>query len=94
LGDQVSFRARIRHWRDDPPGGLAVIDIPSEQVMALGGRRQYRVEGSVNDAPFGGSTMLVGGGGFAVGISKASMKAAGVAVGDEVDVRLGRPRAD
>jgi hypothetical protein len=88
MGDQVTFRARIRHWREDPPGGLAVIDIPAAHVAALGGRRQYRVEGSVDGSPFGGSTMLVAGGGFAVGISKASMKSAGVDVGDEVEVRL------
>jgi hypothetical protein len=90
MADEIRFDGRIRHWRDDPPGGLAVIDIGADDVAALGGRRQWKVQGTVNGAPFSGSTMLVAGGGYCVGISKAAMKAAGVAVGDEVSVSLRR----
>ena len=43
-----------------------------------------RVAGSLNDTPFTGSTMLVAGGGFCVGVSKAALKSARAAVGDEV----------
>jgi hypothetical protein len=32
--------------------------------------------------------MLVGGGGFCVGVSKAALTSAGAAVGDEVELRL------
>jgi len=92
MGDgTVTFRGRVRRWDETRPGGLAVIDIPAEHVPALGGRRQYRVEGTMNGAPFGGSTMLVAGGGFAVGASKASLKAVDADVGDEVELVLGRP---
>ncbi len=90
MGDGVKFSGRIRHWREDPPGGLAVIDIPEEHVAALGGRRQWKVEGELNGTAFAGSTMLVAGGGYCVGVSKAAMKAAGVEVGSEVEVRIGR----
>ena len=90
MADEIRFRGRIRHWRDDPPGGLAVIDIGPEDVAGLGGRRQWKVEGTVNGTPFSGSTMLVAGGGSCVGISKGAMKAAGVQVGDEVSVILRR----
>lgn len=90
MGEQVRFRGRIRHWREDPPGGLAVIDIPADLVTTLGGRRQWKVEGTINGAPFAGSTMLVGGGGYCVGVSKAAMKAAGVTVGDVTEVVLRR----
>jgi hypothetical protein len=90
MGEQIQFRGRIRHWKQEPPGGLAVIDIPADLVTELGGRRQWKVQGTVNDAPFAGSTMLVAGGGYCVGISKATMKAAGVGVGDQVEVVLGR----
>jgi hypothetical protein len=69
---------------------LAVIDIPAEDVDNLGGRRQFRVEGTINARPFTGSTMLVAGGGYCVGVSKAALKAAGAAVGDEVEVTLER----
>ena len=86
----ASFRGRIRRWREDKPGGLAVIDIPAELVAGLGGRRQMRMAGSLNGVAFTGSTMLVAGGGFCVGVSRAALKASSVDVGDEVDVQLGR----
>ena len=79
----ASFHGRIRRWREDKPGGLAVIDIPLELVGELGGRRQMRVAGLLNGVPCAGSTMLVG-------VSGAALKASGVAVGDEADVQLER----
>jgi hypothetical protein len=86
----VLFRGRIRRWREDKPGGPAVIDIPLELVAELGGRRQMRMAGSLNAVPFAGSTMLVAGGGFCVGVSRAALQAAGVSVGEEVAVQLER----
>ena len=86
----ASFRGRVRRWREDKPGGLAVIDVPLDLVAELGGRRQMRTAGSLNGVPFSGSTMLVAGGGLCVGVSRAALKAAGVSVGDDVDVRLQR----
>ena len=88
MGEPIMFRGRIRTWRTDPPGGLAVIDIPDDLVPVLGGRRQYRAVGTLNGTPFAGSTMLVAGGGFAVGVSKAALREAGAKVGDEIDVGL------
>lgn len=90
LAEAISFKGKIRHWREDPPGGLAVVDIPADLVTKLGGRRQFKVSGTLNGKPFSGSTMLVGGGGYCVGVSKAAMKAAGADVGQQVDVRLTR----
>jgi len=84
----ASFRGRIRRWREDRPGGLAVIDIPPELVAELGGRRQMRMTGSLNGVGFTGSTMLVAGGGFCVGVSRAALKACGLSVGDDADVQL------
>jgi hypothetical protein len=92
MGEPVTFRGRVRRWDETKPGGLAVVDIPAELVEGVGGRRQYRVEGSLNGAAFGGSTMLVAGGGFAVGVSKASLTAAGASVGDEVELVIGPAR--
>ena len=86
----ASFHGRIRRWREDKPGGLAVIDIPPDLVAELGGRRQMRVAGLLNGVSFTGSTMLVAGGGFCVGVSSAALKASGVSVGDEVSVQLAR----
>lgn len=90
----ASFRGRIRRWREDKPGGLAVIDIPLELVAGLGGRRQMRVVGSLNGVPFAGSTMLVTGGGFCVGVSRAALKASGVSEGDEVEIELQPARSE
>ncbi len=86
----VNFHGQIRRWKEDKPGGLAVIDIPAELITDLGGRRQMRMAGALNGAPFTGSTMLVAGGGFCVGVSRAAMQAAEVTVGDEVEVQLER----
>jgi hypothetical protein len=87
---EIRFRGAIRHWKQDPPGGLAVVDVPGDSVAELGGRRQYRVTGTLNGSSFTGSAMLVAGGGFAFGVSKATLKTAGVSVGDEVDVVVDR----
>ena len=84
----VEFVAAVRRWRADKPGGLAVVDVPAELVAALGGRRQHRVTGTINGAEFAGSTMLVAGGGFCVGVSQAALRAAHAAVGDEVTMTL------
>jgi hypothetical protein len=84
----IGFRGRVRRWREDKPGGLAVVDVPADLVTQLGGRRQLRVTGTLQGSPFTGSTMLVAGGGFCVGVSKAALSAAGAAVGDEVELEL------
>jgi hypothetical protein len=88
VSEPISFRGRVRRWRDDLPGGLAVVDIPAELVEPFGGRRQYRVRGTLNGAAFTGSTMLVAGGGFCVGVSRAALKAAAAAVDQDVEVSL------
>jgi hypothetical protein len=84
----VEFRGAVRRWREDKPGGLAVVDVPPGLVGMLGGRRQMRVSGTLNGAPFTASTMLVAGGGFCVGVSRVALKAAGAEVGDEVDLSI------
>ena len=84
----VEFTGTVRRWREDKPGGLAVVDIPADLVSPLGGRRQMRVTGTLNAAPFTGSTMLVAGGGLCVGVSRDSLAAGGAALGDEVRLSI------
>ena len=67
-----------------------MVDIPAELVAELGDRRQMRVSGTQSGAPFTASTMLVAGGGFCVGVSRATMTAANVAVGDDIDLEIDR----
>lgn len=90
MGEPIRFTGRVRRWDETKPGGLAVLDIPADLVAALGGRRQMRVTGTLGGAAFTGSTMLVAGGGFCVGVSKGALKAANADVGDDVDVELTR----
>ncbi len=86
----ITFRGRVRYWDEARGSGLAVVDVPDALVPTLGGRKQYRVTGSLNGAPYTGSGMLVAGGGYCLGVSAAALKAAGAAVGDEVSVSVGR----
>jgi hypothetical protein len=86
--ERVSFTGRVRRWDESKPGGLAVVDIPSALVARLGGRRQMRVAGTLDGAPFAGSTMLVAGGGFCVGVSRTALSGAGASIGDEVELEL------
>jgi hypothetical protein len=71
---KVEFRGRVRLWNEAAGGGLAVVDVPAELVATLGGRRQYRVAGTLSGVPFTGSAMLVAGGGFCIGVSRAALK--------------------
>jgi hypothetical protein len=86
----MEFQGTVRYWREDPPGGLAVVDVPLDLVASLGGRRQYRVVGTLNGASFSGSTMLVAGGGFCVGVSQAALRAADAGIGDVVALAIRR----
>ena len=87
-GEEVVFRGRVRWWDEASGRGLAVVDVPDRLVAALGGRRQYRVSGTLSGSPFTGSTMLVAGGGFCIGVSRAALKAAVADIGDEVEVSV------
>jgi hypothetical protein len=86
----VAFRGRVRYWDQAKGSGLAVVDVPDALVERLGGRKQYRVSGTLGGAPFSGSGMLVAGGGYCVGVSQAVLKATGATIGDEVTVVIAR----
>jgi len=88
--EPVSFRGEVRFWNPEKQGGLAVVDVPQPQVGALGGLRQQRVHGDLNGSAFTSSVMPAGGGRLAMSVSKAMLKAAGIAVGDVAEVRIVR----
>jgi hypothetical protein len=90
MGETVSFRGRVRYWDEAKGSGLAVIDVPDDLVEPLGGRKQYRVSGTLNGAPYAGSGMLVSGGGYCVAVSQAALQAAKAGIGDEVAVWIAR----
>lgn len=79
----ISFTGRIRYWNPEKGSGLAVADVPPQDVPAFGGLKQQRVTGRIGDAEFASNVMPAGGGRLAISVSKAMMAAAGAAVGDE-----------
>ncbi len=86
--DPIRFGAQIRYWNPDRESGLAVVDIPTEHVAALGGLKQRRVGGSIAGAAFASNVMPAGGGRLALSVGKAMMAAAGITVGDEAEVEI------
>lgn len=70
-------------------GGGAVALIPPDVTAALGGLKQMRVTGTLNGTAFRSSTMPYQGA-FYIGVHKATREAAGVNMGDEVEIALMR----
>jgi hypothetical protein len=69
--------------------GGAAVRVPSEVATPLGGLKQMRVVGTIDGTEFRSSTMSYGGALY-MGVSKAMRAAAGVAIGDEVEVVVRR----
>jgi hypothetical protein len=86
--EPIRFSGQIRYWNPERSSGLAVVDVPAQQVETLGGLKQQRVRGTIAAADFASNVMPAGGGRLALSVSKAMMKAAGVAVGDEAEFEI------
>ncbi|HEX6129271.1 MAG TPA: YdeI/OmpD-associated family protein [Candidatus Limnocylindria bacterium] len=85
MADGRGFRTTIEAAR----GGGAVALVPPDVRDTLGGLKQMRVTGTLNGTPFRSSTMPYRGA-FYVGVHKATREAAGVEIGDEVELTLVR----
>jgi hypothetical protein len=70
--------------------GGAIVLIPPDVATALGGLRQMRVIGTINGVDYHSSTMPYGGRGLFMGVHKATRAAAGVAIGDHLEVTVAR----
>jgi hypothetical protein len=80
--EPTRFSGQIRFWNPERTSGLAVVDVPEPHVQALGGLRQQRVHGTIGAVEFASNVMPAGDGRLALSVSRAMMRAAGVAVGD------------
>jgi hypothetical protein len=80
---------RFRTVIEPATGGGAAAQIPADVTAALGGMKQMRVTGTLNGMPIRTSTMPYRGA-FYVGLHKAAREAAGVMIGDEVELELTR----
>ncbi|HSK93190.1 MAG TPA: DUF1905 domain-containing protein [Candidatus Angelobacter sp.] len=86
--EPIRFRARIRFWDPVKAKGLAVADIPANEILRLGGLMQQRVRGTIQGIEFASSVMPAGGGRLALSVSKAMLASAAAAIGDEVAVEI------
>lgn len=64
----MKFQGTVRYWRPERQSGLAVVDIPSEHVAALGGLKQMRVRGTINGVEYVSNVMPAGSGRLALGV--------------------------
>jgi hypothetical protein len=80
---------RFRSVIEAATGGGAAAKIPPDAGAQLGGMRQMRVIGSLNGMSIRTSTMPYRGALY-VGVHKAAREAAGVEIGDEVELELTR----
>ena len=86
MAETHRFRARLEEAR----AGGAFVLLPIDVATALGGLKQMRVVGTVNGIAYQSSTMPYGGRGLFMGVHKATRAAAGVDLGDEMDVVVSR----
>jgi hypothetical protein len=82
----LRFTATLEEAR----AGGAVVLVSSEVASALGGLKQMRVFGKLNGVDYRSSTMPYGGRGLFMGVHKATRQAAGVEIGDVVEIEITR----
>ena len=87
MGQKHRFRGVIEPARG--PGATVVLISP-DVATALGGLKQMRVIASLNGVDFNSSTFPWKGTALYIGVPKATREAAGVTVGDEVEIQVER----
>ncbi|HLB44823.1 MAG TPA: YdeI/OmpD-associated family protein [Candidatus Limnocylindrales bacterium] len=87
MGERLRFKSVIEQARGP---GAAVGVIPADVATALGGLKQMRVTCSLNGVAFRSSTYPWHGRELYVGLPKATREAAGVGLGDTVELELAR----
>lgn len=90
----MRFRGTIRYFRPELNAGLAVVDIPKAVATGLGGLKQMKVRGKLKGVDFNSNTMPAGGGVLALSLSQKLLSAAGLKIGDEIDVDIQRINAE
>ena len=74
-------------------GGGAVVLMPDDVSDAMGGRKQFRVTGTVNGVPMQSSTFPYKGEGLWLGVHKATREAVGAEFGDALEFEITRDDA-
>src|SRR5262245_48085206 len=84
---------RFKSVLQNAGGGGAVVQMPNDVSEAMGGRKQFRVTGTVNGVPMKSSTFPYAGEGLWLGIHKATREKAGADFGDELEIEIVRDDA-
>jgi hypothetical protein len=88
--DRRVARQRFTGTVEAARGGGAVVVLPADVLDALGGGSRFRVSGALSGVEFESSTMGMGEGRVCLGVHKATRAAAGVDVGDAVEIEVER----
>lgn len=88
MTERNRFRGKVRYFRPEKASGLAVIDIPASVTARLGGLKQMKVQGTLNQVEFASNTMPAGGGVLALSVNKKLLDSAGLNVGDSATVEI------
>jgi bifunctional DNA-binding transcriptional regulator/antitoxin component of YhaV-PrlF toxin-antitoxin module len=81
---------RFKALLQNAGGGGAVVQMPNDVSDAMGGRKQFRVTGTINGVPLKSSTFPYAGEGLWLGIHKATREKAGAEFGDELEIEITR----
>jgi hypothetical protein len=85
-----AFRGTVRYFRPEHATGLAVVDVPAEVTVQLGGLKQMRVRATINGKEFSSNTMPAGSGRLALSLNKQILSTCGLSIGDEANFSIER----
>jgi len=83
---KVKFKGRLTATARG--GGGTLVPVPREVAAKLGLKGMPRIQAVIAGTPYRGSLMPMGDGTYCLGVLKSIQEAAGVGVGDEIDVEL------
>jgi prefoldin subunit 5 len=83
---KVEFKGRLT--ATPRGGGGTLVPVPREVAAELGLKGMPRIQAIIAGTPYRGSLMPMGDGTYCLGVLKSIQEAAGVGLGDEIDVEL------
>jgi hypothetical protein len=82
----VKFKGRLT--ATPRGGGGTLVPVPRDVAAKLGLKGMPRIQAVIAGTPYRGSLMPMGDGTYCLGVLKSIQEAAGVGLGDEIDVEL------
>ncbi len=82
----VKFKGRLT--ATPRGGGGTLVPVPRDVAAKLGLKGMPRIQAVIAGTPYRGSLMPMGDGTYCLGVLKSIQEAAGVGLGDEIDIEL------